>query len=108
MLIVYSHWALVFAVCGPHQADWGLFESQLNRDTGTALIDDEVVGNVPDASRYAGAGEEGPQLVDVAQHLTAVTLIVALTALVVNDNYLAVGAADDAIGAQVLDAVLVP
>ena len=72
------------------------------------LGEDEVVGDVPDAAGDGGIGEDEAEFVDVTLNLAAVLLVTALAALVIDDEHGAVGAAHDAVGAQVLDSVVVP
>ena len=62
------------------------------------LIEDEVVGDVPEAADDGGAGEDGAEFGHVAVQLAQVALVVALAALVVDDDDRAVGTADDAQG----------
>ena len=70
------------------------------------FIEDEVVSDVPNAASDGCIGIDGAQFGHVLPYLAAVLLVAALTALVVDDEQGAVGAADDAVGAQVLDAVV--
>ena len=72
------------------------------------LIEDEVLGDVPDAAGDGDAGENEAQLGDIAVQLTEVTLVVALATLVVDDEQTAIGEADNTVGAYVLNAVLGP
>ena len=66
------------------------------------------MGDVPDAAGDGGVGEDEAEFVDVALDLAAVLLVAALAALVVDNEHGAVGAAHDAVGAQVLDAIVIP
>ena len=70
------------------------------------FIEDEVVGDVPDAAGDGHIGEDEPEFADVLLHLAAVGLVAALTALVVDDEHGAVRTANDAVGAQVVDVVI--
>ena len=72
------------------------------------FIEDEVVGDVPDAAGDGHTWEDETEFADVLLHLAAVGLVATLATLVVNDEHRAVGAANDAVRAQVLKAVLVP
>lgn len=64
------------------------------------------MGDVPEAAGDGGGGEDETQFVDVALELAEIVAVVALAALVVDDEDGAVGAADDAVGAAVLDVVI--
>lgn len=69
------------------------------------FIEDEVVGDVPDAAGDGDSGEDESEFADVLLHLAAVGLVAALAALVVDDEHGAVRAANDAVRAQVVDVV---
>ena len=69
---------------------------------------DEVKVGVPDAAGDGGVGEDAAEPVDIAVEFAEVLFVVAFAALVIDDEDLAVGAADDAVGSQVFDAVIIP
>ena len=78
--------------------------SQCHGELVALFIEDEVMGDVPNAASDGCIGIDGAQFGDVLPYLAAVLLVAALAALIVDDEHGAVRAADDAVGAQVLDA----
>ena len=92
------HWFTRKYILSPHL--------QCHGDLVALVIEDEVVGDVPDAASDGCIGENGAQFGHVLPYLAAVLLVTALTALIVNDEHGAVGTAYDAVGAQVLDAIV--
>ena len=92
------HWFTRKYILSPHL--------QCHGDLVALFIEDEVVGDVPNAASDGCIWIDGAQFGNVLAYLIAVLLVAALAALVVDDEQGAVGAADDAVGAQVLDAIV--
>ena len=66
-------------------------------------IQDMIVEDVPDVAMDWSAGEDAAEFFHIAVQLAPVALVVALAALVVDDEDVAVGAANDAVGTQGAD-----